>query len=528
MVLGAAMLTLLTALAPARLAAELITVCSSGCDATTIQDAVDGASAGDVVRLNAATHTESEIVVSASVTIESGPGEAVLQASEQPGTLTGRILSVPSGATVVIRDLGLRNGSLVANTAKGGGIHNEGHLTLDRVVLYQNDTQAGGGAIYNGGFLRLLGSLVRDNESASDGGGILNAAGATLVAVRTLMRRNTTAAGGGNLYNAGTAILSRSAIQEGEAFLGGGAYNTGSLTFSGLFFENQADHGGAIVQSGGFLSVRNSSIEVNTALGLGGGASITGGEAVFADTTFSSNNAVNGGALHHSSPIPLILHNTTLSSNVAARDGGGIYVAEGMSVQVASSTIASNSSDIDENGDGDGGGIYLEPCTGICPASGGDALAHLRNTILARNEDRSVLGPFFRDCKGELTSEGYNLVEDGGTLLLDPCRVIGDLTGVVLGVDPMLGALTDNGGTPAYPGGDPPRTRFLITGSPAIDQGNPAGCTDPEGMPLHRDQRGAGRVGICDLGSFEAFGVPAEGIFADGFESGNTILWSGL
>ncbi len=48
----------------------------------------------------------------------------------------------------------------------------------------------------------------------------------------------------------------------------------------------------------------------------------------------------------------------------------------------------------------------------------------------------------------------------------------------------------------------------LLPGSPAIDGGNPAGCTDGQGHLLKTDQRGQPRpdpedtVG-CDMGAYE-------------------------
>jgi hypothetical protein len=43
----------------------------------------------------------------------------------------------------------------------------------------------------------------------------------------------------------------------------------------------------------------------------------------------------------------------------------------------------------------------------------------------------------------------------------------------------------------------------LLRSSPAINAGNPNGCTDHEGNPLDADQRGVARVGRCDIGAYE-------------------------
>jgi hypothetical protein len=64
-------------------------------------------------------------------------------------------------------------------------------------------------------------------------------------------------------------------------------------------------------------------------------------------------------------------------------------------------------------------------------------------------------------------------------------------------IDPFLGTLQDNGG--------PTFTHPLLSFSPAIDAGNPAGCTDQNNNLLTTDQRGVSRPqGVaCDIGAFE-------------------------
>jgi len=127
-----------------------------------------------------------------------------------------------------------------------------------------------------------------------------------------------------------------------------------------------------------------------------------------------------------------------------------------------------------------------------------DANPTLRNTIVAN----SIAGG---DCSGDgaITSEGYNLDSDG------TCGFTGE--GDLSNTDPLLGPLQDNGG--------PTLTHALLAGSPAIDGGNPAGCTDPLGNPLTTDQRGELRpadgdcdgIPICDTGAYEAFDTDCDG-----------------
>src|SRR5690606_33693753 len=73
----------------------------------------------------------------------------------------------------------------------------------------------------------------------------------------------------------------------------------------------------------------------------------------------------------------------------------------------------------------------------------------------------------------------------------------------IIGEDPLLGDLADNGG--------PTWTHALLPTSPAINAGNNAAAVDGQGQPLTTDQRGNGfpRIlhDIVDIGAFEAVEV---------------------
>jgi hypothetical protein len=86
----------------------------------------------------------------------------------------------------------------------------------------------------------------------------------------------------------------------------------------------------------------------------------------------------------------------------------------------------------------------------------------------------------------------FSLSSDNSCNLNGP----GDLNGV----NPKLGTLGNYGG--------PTQTIPLLSGSPAIDAGNPSGCTDGLGHLLKTDQRGLPRPDSedrsgCDMGAFE-------------------------
>jgi hypothetical protein len=95
--------------------------------------------------------------------------------------------------------------------------------------------------------------------------------------------------------------------------------------------------------------------------------------------------------------------------------------------------------------------------------------------------------PVKGECAGMINSVGNNL------MTIADCTVAGSAP--ILG-DAILGPLQNNGG--------PTQTHALLSGSPAIDAGNPGGCRDEFGALLTTDQRGfPRRAAGCDIGAFE-------------------------
>ncbi len=134
---------------------------------------------------------------------------------------------------------------------------------------------------------------------------------------------------------------------------------------------------------------------------------------------------------------------------------------------------------------GDAGGILAE-----------SAVVDFKDSIVALNTASADSNCFmFKDPMFNapaLTSLGYNLTDSP-----DTCSFTATGDKIVPPSSVGLGPLANNGG--------PTETRALLAGSPAIDGGNPGGCTDPSGAPLTTDQRGEPRPAgaHCDIGAFE-------------------------
>jgi len=268
--------------------------------------------------------------------------------------------------------------------------------------------------------------------------------------------------------------LSRLTIRNGYSppeGSGGGIYNGGTLTINRSIISGNSGNSGGGIFSYNTLTVNNSTISGNSSWGGGGGIN-NQGRLTINNSTISGNSAAAGGGIYNSinnSYGTLTINNSTISGNGAAA-GGGIY--NGGTLTVNSSTISGNSA-ADNNA---GGGIDN---TGAVT---------LQNSIVAN----TLSGGNCRN-DGTMTSNGYNLSSDNSCNFTGP----GDMNNTKA----KLGKLGNHGG--------PTQTIPLLPGSPAVDAGNPNGCTNDKGNLLKTDQRGRPRPDLedngvgCDIGAFE-------------------------
>src|SRR5437867_3704075 len=288
----------------------------------------------------------SPLVLNGPVTVL-GPERAKLTLEGNNAT---RVLDVASDAVVALSGLRISGGSADG----GGGIRNQGTLTLDHVLVSGNSATGFGGGISN-----LFGTLTLHNSSVSRnsaqyGAGLSNDFG-DVTLLDSDISNNTASNGGGGVINQATLTLTRSTVSGNAALngIGGGTNNGGTLninhattvntsasfsggvdySFSGTativygnVSGNSARTGGGIGNSGK-LTLANSSVSGNTAVSRGGGISQSGGTATLINVTVSGNSVTassgSGGGID--STAALEIYSTTVADNRAAR-GGGIRV----------------------------------------------------------------------------------------------------------------------------------------------------------------------------------------------------------
>ncbi len=217
----------------------------------------------------------------------SGPGTAALTVQRSSGTFG--LFTVTSAANdVTMEGFTIANGNTAPGN-DGGGIINDGTLTLNLIRLENNSAQFGdGGAVYNTGSLNMNQSTVT-GSAADDGGGIANVDG-------------------------------------------------GQLTVRSSTFENNDanDNGAAIFNRDSTLNVYNSTLSANTAAGDGGGLYTDDGSINVVNSTLYENSANNGGGIYNRATMSL--RNTIVAGSTSGGDCRNVL------------TIATNLNNLIEDG----------------------------------------------------------------------------------------------------------------------------------------------------------------------------------
>ena len=421
-----------------------------------------------------------------------GPGMAKVKVarSSAGGTPDFRIFTIDAGVNAKLIGLTIERGDVYGYNASGygGGVRNDGTLTVSGSILDNNSASLGGG-IFNDGILTVSDSTISDNytsaPASTHGGGICNEGGdvklvsctivgnlatygggifngikqtspSTLTVTSSVIKGNTAEYTGGGIMSgydgsgSQTVVVSSCTIEDNHAlsFEGGGISNANTMIVNSCTIDgNSAERGGGI-SSGGTLTVTDSTINSNQAYGRGSGGFYNLGTATIANSTLAFNSASNFGGVRNDGTLKFI--NDTIVDNTDSTGGGGL----------------------DTSG-----------------------TATLNNTIIALN----LRGTSASDISGAVSSSSaYNLIGTGGPGGLSNSN--GNQVGVSVAQVGLASALANNGG--------PTQTIALLPGSSAIDAGSNALAVDPStGQPSTTDQRGTGFVrivhGTVDIGAYE-------------------------
>jgi predicted outer membrane repeat protein len=258
----------------------------------------DGEANGDLNLTTPATGSPKITITGA------GAGSTIIDANQ-----IDRVFHVHPGRVAAISDVTIRNGYYVPNVnAYGGGVYNEGSLTMINSTISANKAASYGGGISNSniGILSVINSTIRQNYADFAGGGIYNEG--SLDVLNSTLSENTARKAGGGVAN------------------GGNGLDTGRMKMSkSTIYGNGSNDGGGIYSSNLNLFVINSTISQNYA-----------------------NN--NGGGIYASKySLVVALYNTTIIDNDSDHDrdqlggiGGGVYSQAGSRFIVVNTLIAGN------------------------------------------------------------------------------------------------------------------------------------------------------------------------------------------
>ena len=219
-----------------------------------------------------------------------------------------------------------------------------------------------------------------------------------------------------------TATLSGLTVTGGHSLgVAGGIFNQGTLTLNDSAITSNSSASGGGLFSSGTIALNNCTVAANTGDQVGGIFDFSAKGATLINCTIANNTGdVVGGIVHNSSAVMLLIGCTVAGNRAVNGPGGGI--------EFDTSTLT------------------------------------LRNSIVAGNffgaAPTTVPGDIVKTAGAGMPDliSMYNLIGAGGS-----GGVVASLHNLV-GVDPRLGPLQDNGG--------PTQTMALLDGSPAFNAGS--------------------------------------------------------
>ena len=235
--------------------------------------------------------------------IDSGPSVTVARANSDQDF---RIFTISSeDANVTITGLNITQGKFSSDeSSAGGGILNNGHLTLRSVGVIDNESSSStlsqGGGIANNGYLSMEGCLVRGNGAGDFtpltwSGDPWESEHWALIQHMLGGHDSVPPATGGGIYNRGVLQITDSVIDSNFARDGGGIKNDEghvSLIRTTVSNNSSGGDGGGIWNKGqtSYLSIQDSNVFSNSANGYGGALYNEGTLEVFG-SAFYGNDA---------------------------------------------------------------------------------------------------------------------------------------------------------------------------------------------------------------------------------------------
>lgn len=380
-------------------ASNTYTVCPAGpptCNFAVIQDAVNAAGEGDLIKVSAGTYSQINnhgglaqvVYIDKRITIAGGynlsfadPPDPVANHTTLDAQGRGRVIYVTGYSAPVIEGFHITGGNaagLGGGDTGGGMLVSRGAAMLDKSTIF-NNTPTG---------ISMVDSAVtlRENTVSEN-----NSDGLFLSYSHAILSRNTITA---NLYSGlriddSTATLSENTISRNHS-MGLYVHNSTitlndnviiSNVYEGVYLENctatlrentisynsASAHGGGLNSWFSDVTLIRNTISHNTASGDGGGVHLYGTTASISDNTIISNTASVGGGLYLMGTDGALSGNIIAGNTANYSSGGGLHLVGG-NITLTNNIVVNNQANWS------GSGVYVRISS-----------PHLLHTTIARN-----------------------------------------------------------------------------------------------------------------------------------------------
>ena len=216
-----------------------ITLKASWCRWTDLQSAINRAEDGETIALDtdvAACARDSALRIPAGRTVTLDLNGHTISRGLTDGPAAGGNVLTVNGTLILTDSAG--GGSITGgwNSGSGGGIVNNGSLTLQGGTVTGNKAREGG-AVFNahGAFLTVSGGVLTGNSALEENGGAVANRG-VMTMTNGVISGNTAYLNGGGIWSSGTLNLSGGSVSGNTAGSGSGGgicYAGGALNLSG-------------------------------------------------------------------------------------------------------------------------------------------------------------------------------------------------------------------------------------------------------------------------------------------------------
>jgi Ca2+-binding RTX toxin-like protein len=312
---------------------------------------------------DAASFGDLDITAGDLVIIGNSASTSIIDANQ-----IDRVFDVFNGTSLSLQNVTVTGGQTVGGN-DGGGVRSLGTLAVTDSTLTGNSTDASGGAIYSastGTSNILSGNITATDAALSVGSAAAFPAQAGFVILVGNEQMRVEAINGTS-FSVTRAVNGSTATVHSA----GATVSVVDMSLTNATIEtNSADFGAAVFNDGGTVAITGSSIISNAAATDGGGVYNDRTATLnVVDSTLVSNTAGrDGGGVYNNDSATASVTNSTLNANSAARNGGGLF-------NEIVATASLNNTRFSANSATDGGGIYNED--GQVVITGGSLIANV-------------------------------------------------------------------------------------------------------------------------------------------------------